>query len=61
MTHSLLMGGDREEWPFQRFTPWSKLHTLKNLFREVNGSNVDPGHCNSNAGYLFSTANAVTA
>jgi hypothetical protein len=34
--------------------PWSKLLILKNLISEVNGSNVDPGHCNSNAGDLFS-------
>jgi hypothetical protein len=31
------------------------------LFREVNGSNADPGHCNSNAGYLLSATAAVTA
>src|SRR6266852_7098134 len=41
--------------------PWSKLLILKNLISEVNGSNVDPGHCNSNAGYLFSPTKAVTA
>jgi hypothetical protein len=37
------------------------LHIFKNLFREVNGSSVVPGHCNSNAGYLFSIANDASA
>jgi hypothetical protein len=58
---SRLIGCDVEEWRFRPLTPWSKLHILKNLFREVNGSNADPGHCNSNAGYLCSTTAAVTA
>jgi hypothetical protein len=35
---------------------------LKTLFVKVNGPDADPGHCNSNAGDLFSTtADAVTA
>jgi hypothetical protein len=50
-----------EECPFRRLTPWSKLLILKNLIGAVNGSSGDPGHCNSNAGYLFSPTDAVTA
>jgi hypothetical protein len=35
---------------------------LKTLFVKVNGPDADPGHCNPNAGDLFSTtADAVTA
>jgi hypothetical protein len=36
-------------------------HFEKIISRGVNGSNADPGHCNSNAGYLLSATAAVTA
>jgi len=38
-----------------------KIAHFEKLIREVNGSNADPGHCNSNASYLLTAAAAVTA